>query len=88
MLGYGLVFGTILLSCMLVKTCTIDTHPRNHPRRQAAIKMGNNTRANMLNETLNHREILDEIAYHENSIKKLKQLQRENEVREQERREI
>ena len=88
MLGYGLVFGTVLLACMLMRTCTIDTHQRIQPRREVAIEMGNQPRAQMLHENLNTREIMDEIAYHENSIRKLKQLQRENEAKEQERREI
>ena len=80
MLGYGLVFGTILLSCMLFKTCAIDTHPRQNRRmmrNQEMINMhGNMTRTPLASQNTSKNEIRQEIAYHENQIQKLKHLER------------
>lgn len=80
MLGYGLVFGTILLSCMLFKTCSIDTHPRNNRRTardQEIMEMNRpDIRSPMMNQNISKHEINEEIAYHEDQIRKLKHLER------------
>jgi hypothetical protein len=58
MLGYGLVFGTLMLACLLMKTCATSGR-RN---RQAAVNMTPATqnhviRAPMLNKNVSRQEI-------------------------------
>ena len=76
MLGYGLVFGTILLSCMLFKTCAIDTHPRQNRRMMNQEMIDMHVRTPLANQNTSKNEIRQEIAYHENQIQKLKHLER------------
>lgn len=62
MLGYGLVFGTLLLACMLMKTCATSGR-RN---RQTTVNMIPATqnqviRAPMLNKNVSRHEIKNRI---------------------------
>lgn len=78
MFAYGLVFGTILLALMLLKTCaTKGRHQRRNPVVMAPATQPYPLRMPALNRTLNHVELQNRIQWHKNEIKRLEQESKE-----------
>ena len=72
MLKYGLILGTLLLSAMLVKTCSLNGRRENNRRMLPMPSQDYMIRAPILNRNLNA-ELKNKIHWHQCEIKRLKE---------------